>query len=164
MHESLSRELRAVFYNPRDIGYLYLEASFTRSGGISSLREVLREYSDLKLSSLTIVCETELSRCLTIPSSDAEPVFAPGQWVQIKRWTMMPFDSLTRTSVYVKCSYPQPVNHFICQMNNTNARSPSPIYLTIRNHPLTVIVPHRPDSPMTWRKRYYFAPRRNRQT
>ncbi|KAJ3816524.1 hypothetical protein F5880DRAFT_1512586, partial [Lentinula raphanica] len=83
-HESLSRELRAVFYNPRDIGYLYLEASFTRTGGISSLREVLREYSDLKLSSLAIVSETELSRCLTIPSSDAEPVFAPGQWVQIK--------------------------------------------------------------------------------
>ncbi|KAJ3709436.1 hypothetical protein C8R42DRAFT_730104 [Lentinula raphanica] len=82
-HKSLSRKLQAAFYNPRDVGYLYLEASFTRSG-ISSLREVLREYSDLKLSTLAIVPEEELNRCLTIPSNDIEPVFVPGQWVQIK--------------------------------------------------------------------------------
>ncbi|KAJ3766481.1 hypothetical protein FB446DRAFT_708594 [Lentinula raphanica] len=83
-HESLAHELRAVFYNPRHVGYLYLEAKFTESG-IASLREVLREYSDIKLSSMTIVPKTEMGRCFNATPSDAEQVFAPGQWVQINK-------------------------------------------------------------------------------
>ncbi|KAJ3789213.1 hypothetical protein GGU10DRAFT_372413 [Lentinula aff. detonsa] len=82
-HETLSNELRAAFHNPRDIGYLYLEAKFSKSG-ISSLKEVLHEFSDLKASLLTIVPEMELKRCLTIMSSDTPQVFAPGEWVLIK--------------------------------------------------------------------------------
>ncbi|KAJ3750352.1 hypothetical protein DFH05DRAFT_1518502 [Lentinula detonsa] len=82
-HETLSDELQAAFHNPRDVGYLYLEAKFSKSG-ISSLKEVLCEFSDLKASSLTIVPETELKRCLTITSSDTPQVFAPGEWVLIK--------------------------------------------------------------------------------
>lgn len=82
-HQTLSEELRSVFSNPRDIGYIYLEAHFTKSG-ISSLREILREYSDLKLSSLAVVPEADLKHCLTI-EGDARQVFAAGHWVQIKR-------------------------------------------------------------------------------
>ncbi|KAJ3792648.1 hypothetical protein GGU11DRAFT_760593 [Lentinula aff. detonsa] len=82
-HETLSNELRAAFHNPRDIGYLYLEAKFSKSG-ISSLKEVLHEFSDLKASLLTIVPEMELKRCLTIMSSNTPQVFAPGEWVLIK--------------------------------------------------------------------------------
>ncbi|KAF5351480.1 hypothetical protein D9757_012880 [Collybiopsis confluens] len=82
-HKTLSGELRSAFYNPRDIGYIYLEANFTKSN-VSSLREVLREYSDLRLSSLGIVPEVDLKRCLTI-GSDFKQVFASGQWVSINR-------------------------------------------------------------------------------
>lgn len=82
-HSTLSDELRSVFYNPRDIGYLYLEAKFTKTG-ISSLRTVLREFSDLKSSSLSIVPEAELKDCLAI-RGDNRQVFAAGQWVQINR-------------------------------------------------------------------------------
>ncbi|KAJ3990847.1 hypothetical protein F5050DRAFT_1880790 [Lentinula boryana] len=81
-HETLSDELRSAFYNPRDVGYIYLEAKFTKSG-ISSLREVLREYSDLRLHTLGIVPEVDLKRCLTV-KNDFKQVFAPGQWVSIK--------------------------------------------------------------------------------
>ncbi|KAJ3764807.1 hypothetical protein FB446DRAFT_795698 [Lentinula raphanica] len=83
-HETLAQELRAVFYNPSDVGHIFLEAKFTQ-GGIGSLHKALREYSDIKLSSLAVVPEPELGRCLRVPSSDTEQVFAPGQWVQIKR-------------------------------------------------------------------------------
>lgn len=85
-HETLSDELRSAFYNSRDVGFLYLEAKFTKSG-ISSLREVLREYSDLKLSSIAVVPEADLQKCLTLAydSQPAQQVFAGGQWVQIKR-------------------------------------------------------------------------------
>lgn len=84
-HETLSDELRSVFYNSRDIGFLYLEAKFTKSG-ISSLREVLRGHSDLRMSSIAIVPEADLQRCLTLGDSQpAQQVFAGGQWVQIKR-------------------------------------------------------------------------------
>ncbi|KAF9062821.1 hypothetical protein BDP27DRAFT_1368531 [Rhodocollybia butyracea] len=69
-HETLSSELRSAFYNPRDVGYINLEANFTKSG-ISSLREI-------------IVPEVDLKRCLTI-GKGFKRVFAPGQWVSIKR-------------------------------------------------------------------------------
>ncbi|KAF9064251.1 hypothetical protein BDP27DRAFT_1367314 [Rhodocollybia butyracea] len=82
-HVTLSDELRSAFYNPRDIGYVYLEAKFTKSG-ISSLQEVLREFSDLRLFSLALVPEIDHERCLTIVG-DLKQVFAPGQWVSIKR-------------------------------------------------------------------------------
>ncbi|KAF5361343.1 hypothetical protein D9757_012333 [Collybiopsis confluens] len=82
-HETLSNELRSAFFNPRDVGYIYLEANFTKSN-ISSLREVLREFSDLRLRSLGIVAEVDLKRCLVF-GTDPKQVFAPGQWVSIKR-------------------------------------------------------------------------------
>ncbi|KAF5381857.1 hypothetical protein D9757_008344 [Collybiopsis confluens] len=81
--ETLSDELRAVFFNPRDVGYLYLEARFSKSG-ITSLREVLRSFSAVRMSTLALVPETDLRRCLTMPKSENQ-VFAGGQWVQIKR-------------------------------------------------------------------------------
>ncbi|KAF5379282.1 hypothetical protein D9757_005319 [Collybiopsis confluens] len=82
-HATLSDELRAVFYNARDIGYVYLEAQFQKSA-ISSLREVLREYSDLKLTSLTIVSRDEIKPCL-VKKGAIRSVFAAGQWVEIKK-------------------------------------------------------------------------------
>ncbi|KAJ3779681.1 hypothetical protein GGU10DRAFT_337815, partial [Lentinula aff. detonsa] len=82
-HETLSDELRAVFFNPRDVGYIYLEAQFSKVG-ISSLREVLRGFSDIRMSTLVVVPERDLQRCLTIPDLDNQ-VFARGQWIQIKR-------------------------------------------------------------------------------
>ncbi|KAF5340136.1 hypothetical protein D9757_015349 [Collybiopsis confluens] len=82
-HNTLSDELQSAFFNPRDVGYIYLEANFTKSS-ISSLQEVLREFSDLKLYSLGIVPEADLKRCLTIGSSFKQ-VFASGQWVSINR-------------------------------------------------------------------------------
>ncbi|KAJ3978662.1 hypothetical protein F5890DRAFT_1559904 [Lentinula detonsa] len=82
-HETLSDELRAVFFNPRDVSYIYLEARFSKVG-ISSLREVLRGFSDIRMSTLVVVPEMDLQRCLTIPDLDNQ-VFARGQWIQIKR-------------------------------------------------------------------------------
>ncbi|KAE9402359.1 hypothetical protein BT96DRAFT_991328 [Gymnopus androsaceus JB14] len=85
-HETLSDELRSAFYNSWDVGFLYLEAKFTNLG-ISSLREVLCKYSNLKLSSIAVVPKADLQRCLTLAydSQAAQQVFAGRQWVQIKQ-------------------------------------------------------------------------------
>jgi hypothetical protein len=83
-HDILSDELRTVFYNPRDVGYLYLEAQFSKTG-IHSLREVLKGFQDIRISSLAIVPETDMMRCLEIPTTDNDGVFVRGQWVQINR-------------------------------------------------------------------------------
>lgn len=82
-HETLSGELRSAFYNPRDAQFIYLEAKFTKFG-ISSLYQVLREFSALKRSSLVLVPEPELKQCLTI-GDEPHQVFTTGQWVQITR-------------------------------------------------------------------------------
>lgn len=82
-HKTLSGELRSAFYNPRDAKYVYLEAKFTKLG-ISSLYEVLREFSALKRSSLAPVPEPDLKKCLTI-GDEPRKVFTAGQWVQINQ-------------------------------------------------------------------------------
>jgi hypothetical protein len=81
-HQTLSDELRSAFYTPQDANSIYLEATFTKLG-ITSLREVLREFSALKVSSLAPVPESDLRKCLTI-GNEPRQVFAPGQWVQIR--------------------------------------------------------------------------------
>ncbi|KAJ3780852.1 hypothetical protein GGU10DRAFT_380149 [Lentinula aff. detonsa] len=83
-HDMLSDELRAAFYNPRDIGYLYLEAQFSKHG-LRSLREIMRAFSDIRMSSLTIVPESEIWKYLTVTTTSRDQVMVPGQWVQIKR-------------------------------------------------------------------------------
>lgn len=83
-YQDLKSELRSVFYTPRDIGFLYLEARFSRAGP-RSLREVLRAFSDIKMSSLALVPEADLGKCLHIGSTENDMTFAPHQWVQVKR-------------------------------------------------------------------------------
>jgi len=83
-HRDLKSELRSVFHNPRDIGFLYLEARFSRTGP-RSLREVLRAFSDTRMSSLGMVPEVDIGKCLHIGSTTDDITFAPRQWVQVKR-------------------------------------------------------------------------------
>lgn len=83
-HDVLLDELRAVFFNPRDVGYLYLEAQFSKQGS-RSLREVLRAMSDIRMSTLAIVPESEIRKCLTMPTTSRDQVMVGGQWVQINR-------------------------------------------------------------------------------
>ncbi|KAE9383272.1 hypothetical protein BT96DRAFT_951494, partial [Gymnopus androsaceus JB14] len=64
-HKVLHEELSSTFYNPRDVGYVYLEAQFSKSGPLS-LREVLRGLFDIKMSTLALVPESELKSCLHI--------------------------------------------------------------------------------------------------
>ncbi|KAE9387231.1 hypothetical protein BT96DRAFT_948519 [Gymnopus androsaceus JB14] len=80
-HEVLHKELSSASYNPRDVGYVYLEAQFSKSGPLS-LREVLRGLFDIKMSTLALVLESELKSCLHIHD---ERGYASGQWVQIRR-------------------------------------------------------------------------------
>lgn len=82
-HETLSDELRSAFYNPRNAHYIYLEAKFTKFG-ISSLYQVLQEFSALRRSSLVLVPELDLKRCLSI-GDEPHQVLTCGQWVQIKQ-------------------------------------------------------------------------------
>ncbi|KAE9385479.1 hypothetical protein BT96DRAFT_1007004 [Gymnopus androsaceus JB14] len=67
-----------------DIGFLYLEAQFFKTGP-RSLREVLRAFYDIRMSSLALVPEADLRNCLYIINTNNDPVFAPRQWVQVKR-------------------------------------------------------------------------------
>ncbi|KAE9382682.1 hypothetical protein BT96DRAFT_1010212 [Gymnopus androsaceus JB14] len=80
-HEVLHEELSSAFYNPRDVSYVYPEARFSKSGP-QSLREVLRGLYDTKMSTLALVPESELKKCLHMQDDRG---FAPGQWVQIRR-------------------------------------------------------------------------------
>ncbi|KAE9385140.1 hypothetical protein BT96DRAFT_1007328 [Gymnopus androsaceus JB14] len=79
-HEVLHKELSSAFYNPRDVGYVYLEARFSKSGP-QSLREVLRGLYNTKMSTLALVPESELKKCLHMQD---ERGYAHGQWVQIR--------------------------------------------------------------------------------
>ncbi|KIK53086.1 hypothetical protein GYMLUDRAFT_63866 [Collybiopsis luxurians FD-317 M1] len=81
---SLVDELRLVFYNSRNVGYLYLEAQFLKSE-INSLCEVLRGFPDIRMSTLSIVPESDMKSCLTLMTGSEKQVFARGQWVQIMR-------------------------------------------------------------------------------
>jgi len=83
-HSALKDELRSVFYNPRDVGFLYLEAQFSKTGP-KSLREVLRAFSDIRMSSLALVPDADLRNCLHIVNTNNDLVFAPRQWVQVTR-------------------------------------------------------------------------------
>lgn len=82
-HNTLLDELRSAFYNPWNVDFIYLEAKFTKFG-IASLYEVLREFSALKVSSLALVPDSNLKKCLTF-EEEPRQVFAAGQWVQIKQ-------------------------------------------------------------------------------
>ncbi|KAE9390814.1 hypothetical protein BT96DRAFT_1001952 [Gymnopus androsaceus JB14] len=84
MHCDLKDELQSVFYSPRNIGFLYLEAQFFKTG-LRSLREVLRAFCDIRTSSLALVPEADLRNCLYIINTNNDPVFAPRKWVQVKR-------------------------------------------------------------------------------
>ncbi|KAE9389830.1 hypothetical protein BT96DRAFT_1002876 [Gymnopus androsaceus JB14] len=84
MHRDLKDKFRSVFYNPHNIGFLYLEAQFFKTGP-RLLREVLRAFCDIRMSSLALVPEADLRNCLYIINTNNDPVFAPQQWVQVKR-------------------------------------------------------------------------------
>lgn len=83
-YHDLKSELRSVFYTPRDTGFLYLEAHFSQTGP-RSLKEVLRAFSDIRMSSLALVPEADLGKCLHVGSTDNDMTFAPHQWLQVKQ-------------------------------------------------------------------------------
>ncbi|KAF9062078.1 hypothetical protein BDP27DRAFT_1369122 [Rhodocollybia butyracea] len=81
LRHALSEELRAAFFNPRDVGYLYLEAQFSKRGP-HSLQQILRGFSDIRI---TPVAETDIWKCLMIPTTSGDQVMVEGQWVKINR-------------------------------------------------------------------------------
>ncbi|KAF9063917.1 hypothetical protein BDP27DRAFT_1426387 [Rhodocollybia butyracea] len=58
-HDLLSDKLRTAFHNPRDIGYLYLEARFLKQGP-QSLQHILRGFLDVRMSSLALVSQGDV--------------------------------------------------------------------------------------------------------
>ncbi|KAJ3979244.1 hypothetical protein F5890DRAFT_1558988 [Lentinula detonsa] len=80
-------ELRSAFTNPYHEDLVYLEARF-RKPSISpvnlSLQDLLRVRSDVRMSTLAVVPQTEAWQCLRIHNGvDDEQVFSLGRWVEI---------------------------------------------------------------------------------
>ncbi|KAJ3735502.1 hypothetical protein DFJ43DRAFT_1151198 [Lentinula guzmanii] len=80
-HVFLAKELRSAFFNPQNIGTIYLEAQFLPVG---SLYRTLQTLSSVKIRTLVCVPQIEAVACLSI-SQDFNKPSAQGEWVTIKR-------------------------------------------------------------------------------
>ncbi|KAJ3991268.1 hypothetical protein F5050DRAFT_1812734 [Lentinula boryana] len=80
-------ELHSAFTNPYHEGLVYLEARFRKPSILPmnlSLQDLLHVRSDVRMSTLAVVPQTEAWQCLRIRNNvDDEQVFSLGRWVEI---------------------------------------------------------------------------------